>query len=283
MLQPKTTVFFFSVALIFNPLAAQIGYQINATARSQSMGNTGTGFQDINAIYQNAAGLISVKQASALFATEIRFGLRDLHPLSIAAVFPTQSSVFGFSFQNFSFDTYRENKLTVAYARRLAQKLNIGVDLSYLHLNLNEYGSQGLISLSLGLQATLFKDFIVATYLHNPMPIQLTAFDRTPSVLRLGLAYQLNKTVLICLDAEKDLHLPVAYKWGLEYCMLPILALRCGYTTYPSGFSVGFGYTFQKQFILDLALSQNNALGTTPSLSLRYQWGKEKKELKTKN
>ncbi len=262
------------ILLVFNGLSgslkAQIGYQIVGGAQSLSMGGASVGFQDAQAIFHNPAGLVGVTKPSALLTSEIKFGVKDLKPIGTAFILPTSSGVLGFSFQNYSFDTYRENKLGVAYARRLSSKFNIGVQLDYLRLKINEYGSINLLTFEIGCNTLIFKDLVLSAYVFNPLTVRLNEHERTPSVFRLGLGYTLNSKVLICLETEKDINFPASFKFGLAYKAVETLTLRCGFRTSPSMFSFGIGYSVNKHFTADVALTNHPYLGTTPALSLSY-------------
>ena len=262
------------ILLVFNGLSfclqAQIGYQIVGGAQSLSMGGASVGFQNEQAIFHNPAGLVGVTKSSALLTSEIKFGVKDLKPIGTAFVLPTSSGVLGFSFQNYSFETYRESKLGVAYARRLSSKFNIGIQLDYLRLNMNEYGSTNLLTFEIGCNTLISKDLVLSAYVFNPVSVRLNEEERTPSVFRLGLGYTLNPKVLICLETEKDVDFPASFKFGLAYKAVESVTLRCGFRTSPSVFSFGFGYLFKQHFTADVALTNHPYLGMTPALSLSY-------------
>lgn len=262
------------ILLIFNGLCwslkAQIGYQIVGGAQSLGMGGASVGFQDAQAIFHNPAGLVGVTKPIVLLTSEIKFGLKDLKPIGTAFILPTSSGVFGFSFQNYSFNAYRESKLGVAYARKLSSKFNLGVQLDYLRLKIGEYGSVNLLTFEIGCNTLIFRDLILSAYVFNSVSVRLNQDERTPSVFRLGLGYSLNSKVLICLETEKDINFPASFKFGLAYKAVETLTLRCGFRTNPSIFSFGIGYSINKHFSADVSLANHPYLGTTPSLSLNY-------------
>ncbi len=251
-------------------LHAQIGYQIVSGAQSLSMGGASIGFQDAQAIFHNPAGLVGVTHSSILLTSEIRFGLKDLKPIGTAFIVPTSSGILGFSFQNYTFDSYHESKVGVAYARRLSSKFNIGIQLDYMRLKINEYGSTNLLTFEIGCNTLIIKDLVLSAYIFNPLSVRLNEVERTPSVFRLGLSYTLNPKVLVCLETEKDINFPTSFKFGLAYQTVEALTLRCGFRTSPSIFSFGFSYKLNKHFTADCALANHPYLGMSPSLSLSY-------------
>lgn len=272
----KTALILLTLNGLVQPLTAQIGYQLVSSASSLSMGGASVAQQDEHSIFHNPAGLMGVTRSVALLSSEMRFGLKDLKPIGCAFVLPTASGVLGFTFQNFTFDTYRENKLGVAYARRLSAKFNVGVQLDYVHLKIDEYGSIGLLNFEIGCNTLILKDLVLAVSVFNPMAMKINEVERTPSVFRLGLAYTLNPKVLVCLETEKDVAVPAAFKFGFAYQAVESLTLRCGFRTAPSVFSFGLGYKVNKDFTIDIALANHAYLGITPALSLIYFIGKNK-------
>ena len=198
--------------------------------------------------------------------------------MSLAYVTPTQSSVFGFSFQNYTYDSFRENKLMVAYARRLTAKFNLGIHLDYLHLKVDEYGSKNLLTFGIGCNTWIFNNLVLSAYVYNPVSAKLNQDERTPSVFRLGLGYTINEKVLISVETEKNIYFAPSFKFGLSYQAAESLALRCGFRSSPNIFSFGLAYKINKNFTTDLALSNHAYLGMTPALSFNYSLGKEKGE-----
>jgi hypothetical protein len=257
-------------------LTAQVGYQLVGGAKSLGMGGTGVTFQDEQAIFHNPAGLVGVSRPTALLSSEIRFGIKDLKPIGCAFILPTSSSVLGFSFQNFRLDSYRESKLGLSYARRLASKFNIGIQIEYENFKIDEYGSSNLLNFNIGCQALIVKDLVLSASIFNPIPMKINESEQTPSVFRLGLGYSVNAKVLICLETEKDIAFPASYKFGFAYDVLESMTLRCGFRTPPSVFSFGLGYKINKNFTIDCALANHAYLGMTPALGLSYGFGQNK-------
>ena len=120
------------------------------------------------------------------------------------------------------------------------------------------------------------KDLVLSALIFNPLTIKINEDERTPSVLRLGLAYTINQKVLICLETEKDILFPASFKFGLAYKVVESMTLRCGFHTAPSVISFGLGYKINPNFTIDAALTNHPILGSTPALSLIYFWGKNK-------
>ncbi len=259
------------ILLIINSLneslMAQLGYQIVSGASSLSVGGASVSFQNEQAIFHNPAGLVGVSKPNILLASEIKMGITDLKPIGCAFIKPTSSGTFGFSFQNYSFENFHENLLGVAYARRLSSKFNVGIQLDYLHLSIGEYGSTNILAFTVGCNTFITNDLVLSASIFNQLS---SSFDdkQHPSVFRLGLGYNLNSKVLICLETEKDIDFHSSFKFGLAYQVVETLTLRCGFHTAPSSFSFGFGYHLNKNIKIDAALASHPNLGLTPALGV---------------
>ncbi|MBL7818128.1 MAG: hypothetical protein JNL70_24170 [Saprospiraceae bacterium] len=264
--------------LYIQAINAQIGYQLVEGANSKAMGGIGVMFQGAKAIFQNPAGLITTSEPTLIAASEIRQGLKELRPMAFAAILPAQSAVFGMVYQTFHFEDYRESKLGLAYSRRMTSNFNIGLQLDYLRLRINEYGVVNLLTFEIGSNVLITKDLMLSAYVFNPVAVRINETEeRTPSVFRLGLGYQLNTKVSLCLETEKDIYFAPSYKFGLAYQTTESINIRCGFRTQPTVFSLGIDYRIGKRASIDMALSNHTYLGATPAINLNYSFEKEKR------
>jgi hypothetical protein len=255
---------------------AQIGYRLVSGGKSAGMSNATSAISSADAVFQNPAALALLTRQMATVATEMRFGVAELKPIGMGFIQPTKSGVFGFSLQHFGFSAFQEQKLGIALARRFSEKLDVGIQLDYLHLQAPNYGNAHLLTFEIGCNSLITKDLVLAVYVYNPLSIRIAEADRVPSVFRIGVAYSVNKYVVVATEIEKTVVDAVNINFGLDYKITETVAARCGFSSQPARFSLGIGYYLSKNFILDMALSHQSLLGSTPSLSLTYAFGKEK-------
>ena len=83
--------------------------------------------------------------------------------------------------------------------------------------------------------------------------------------MRLGLSYQMNDKVQLCLEAEKNIDAKASIKMGMDYQALDPLFVRCGIQTNPTILTFGFGLQW-KSFMLDFSTTQHAVLGYSPNL-----------------
>ena len=259
---------------------AQIGYRFVSGGQSAAMSNAVLAMSIPDAVFQNPAALIYITRPTATVATEMRFGVKELRPVGVGFILPTKSGVFGCSIQHFGFSAFQQQKIGLAFAKRFSEKLNIGIQLDYLHLQASGYGNANILTFEIGCNTLITKELTLAFYVFNPLAVRLSESERTPSVFRLGAAYSMNNKIMITAEIEKSIIDAASFRMGFDYKVAETVAVRCGFSSLPASFSVGIGYFLSKNCVIDAALSHQSALGSTPSLSLSYVFGKEKSEIR---
>ncbi len=269
--------FFF--LLFLGKSAAQIGYRLVNGGQSAGMSNAISAVASADAVFQNPASLIYTYRPTLTVATEMRLGVKELRPIGIGFIQPTQSGVFGFSLQHFGFSAFQQQKLAAAYARRFSEKISVGIRLDYLHLQAPDYGNAHLLTFEIGCNTLITKYLTLAVYVFNPLGVRLGESEKTPSVFRLGAAYSVNKYVVLAAEIEKSIIDAPNFCFGFEYKIAEKIAVRCGFSSLPTSFSVGIGYFLSHNCVINLSLSHQSLIGSTPSVSLNYAFGKEKSEM----
>jgi hypothetical protein len=263
-------------AFFIEHITAQIGYRLVSGGQSAAMNNAVLAVPSADAVFQNPASLLFITRPTATLATEMRFGVKELRPIGVGFIQPTKSGVFGFSLQHFGFSAFQQQKLGVAFARRFSEKLNVGIQLDYLHLQSPDYGNAHLLTFEIGCNTLITKDLMLAAYVYNPLAIRVSESERDPSVFRLGMAYSVNQKVILAAEIEKNLVEAANFRFGMDYKITETVAVRCGFSSLPVSFSFGIGYRFSKKFVIDAALSHQALLGSTPAVSFSYAFGSEK-------
>ena len=267
----KIYISFLFLFILGNQLIAQNGTIAVAGARGAAMGNTGLAFSDINSIFRNQAGLAYLSGYASILSAEQRFLLSEISVLSAGAALSNKKwGAFGLSLGYFGFSDFNEQKIGLAYARKLFKTLAIGVQFDFLNTRIKEYGSKGVLTFEAGLHAKITKELHLAAHLFSPREIAITEEESIPTVFQLGLAYLPSTKITFTLEAEKDLNLALQIKSGLEYRPVESIALRVGAGTQPSIFSFGVGYLTKSGFRIDLAARYHQVLGITPSISISF-------------
>lgn len=281
-MKKQFTFFLFFTFSFLLGLAAQNGTPNIAGARGAAMGNTGITFTDINSIFSNQAGLANMKGLAAAISGEQRFLLTEINSLSAGVAYGKGFGTFGLSLGYYGFKDYNEQKIGLAYARKLFDKLSIGLQFDFLNTQIAEYGSKGLVTFEIGLQSQITKKIHLAAHVFSPATISVTEDDVLPTVFKLGGAYLPSDRVTFLIEVEKDLDYPVQVKAGLEYQILDAVSLRAGVGTNPTLMSFGVGYQLKSGLSIDVGARVHQVLGVMPAVGMVFQGaGKKKKSKKT--
>jgi len=257
--------------IIAIPLFAQNGTPTVAGARGLAMGDASVTFRDINSAFSNQAGLAFLDGTSFTAFGEQRFLLAEIGSYSAALAYPTNSGTFGLVINYFGYENYNEQKIGLAYARKLFEGVAIGAQVDYLGTRIPEYGSTGKVTFELGVQADLLEKFIIGAHIFSPIRTQLTddEIDVIPTQLNVGITYLPTEKVMIALELEKDFDYTASFKGGIEYQLVDELSLRVGVGTNPTQNGFGIGIHVGKLDI-DIAAAYHQLLGFTPGISVSY-------------
>jgi hypothetical protein len=253
----------------------QRGFTSAQGARSVAMANTGSTMLGIEAILNNQAGLYKLNGIGVIAATEQRFLLEELNAISFGLAYGNNSlGAVGLMVSNFGFDEYREQKIGLAYSRKLFDNLSIGGQLDLLHVNIAGYGSSSNLTFELGAITDITKEVSIGFHVFSPSEINITDQATVPTKIILGVAYKPSKKIQIVTEVEKIVDRDYTFRMGVDYAIVDALSLRAGYGTGPAMLSFGLGYNINKKLSFDGSFTNHETLGITPSGSLIYQGNK---------
>lgn len=246
-------------------------------ARASALGNSAVTLSDVWASSHNQAALAELKNSSAGIFFDNRFLLSELSIKGFAFALPVKSSgVFSVSATYFGYNLYNEQKAGLAFAKKLGNKISIGIQLDYLSTYIaDDYGSRSTFAAEAGILAEPFDKLKIGVHVFNPTSAKLAAYDdeRIPVIFRLGMSYSFSEKVLLCAETEKDISYAASFKAGIEYHPVEQLYLRGGIASDPLLSSFGFGLKL-KSFKLDFSSSFHQTLGFTPQLAITYDFTK---------
>jgi hypothetical protein len=276
-----TTAALFSLLFCTSTAFAQLGMPSIAGAAGAGAGDASVAYTNINSAIGNQAGLAFLEKWSATAFYESRFGLADAAFMGGAAAIPLRKAgIFGLTVNSFGkSDRYAEQKLGLAYARKLAPNFSIGGQLDYVALVIPQYGNKSYVTFELGLLAQVMPKLKVGVHAYSPIRQRINETEYIPTVLSAGAAYEPNKKCLITAEYEQDMRNYPVFKAGVDYRIAPVLAIRLGIGTSrvaelglasPARVSGGFSLYLSK-VIIDMAAQYHSQLGYTPSVGLRWQ------------
>jgi hypothetical protein len=249
-------------------------------ARTTAMGKAGVTASDIFSVYNNQAGLGFLQATQAALHYENRFIASEMNLGAALFATPVKSAgTIGFDFCSFGYSEYRENRVGVAWGKRLSEYVSIGAQVCYQNVRIAKYGSTGAITAELGLLANPLEHLWIGAHVfnftyskffsdqyHEPLPVEFN----------VGLSYELVKKATLTLQSEINAERDITLKSGLEFWVASPFAARLGVQLKPVQLYAGFGYVY-KHITLDAAFSCHEVLGYTPQLSFVYNFAQKKK------
>ena len=266
----------FQILLVFLFVSTQIHASDNypAGARSLALANASVSLIDVWSTFHNQATLAGISNISGAIYYESKFGIDKLALAAGTFVLPALSGTVGLSYRQFGKGTFKETKMGLAYARRLSERLNAGLQFDYFSNQFPENDRAfGFVTFELGVSYKINKEFLLAAHVFNPVSAGFetnSGKQKMPAVFRMGGSFRPHETVLILAEVEKNGQREVDFKSGLEFVPLNHLAFRIGISGSPYQFYGGMGYSFG-QITTDIAFSYHGNLGFTPSVSLQFK------------
>ena len=268
----KPVYLFFIMVLGYMPYIIASNDLVTIGARSAGMGNAGVMLSDFSSVFNNQAGLAFLRTVSVGFHHRSGF-VREMDRQALGIVVPTSSGTLASSFSYYGYSHYHETKAGLAYGRYLAKNLAAGVQIDYFNTRITGiYGSADVLTFEAGMMYKVTEQFYVGSHVFNPVRMGIGEMEEAiPTVFRLGIGYHFTETVLVCLEAEKDLEKEVIPKVGIEYQPLGGVFIRTGMSANPVMNFFGMGYSWSS-FHVDVAFSYHQILGYLPDFSLRYEF-----------
>jgi hypothetical protein len=232
---------------------------------------------DIFSFTSNQASLAQLKNAAAGVYGERRFMLSELNNYNAAIGLPTHSGNFGLKAGYSGFSDYNETQIGLAYARRLGNKVDIGVQFNYNGIRIAGYGSASAVSFEAGSIFHITDKLHTGFHVSNPVGGKFgkDQQEKLPSVYTVGFGYDASEKFLFSAEVIKEEDQPVNVNAGVQYKFIPQLLARAGMSSATSSAWIGLGLSL-RSFRLDVTTSYHPQLGITPGLLLLFNFkGKE--------
>ncbi len=248
----------------------QNGSPLPAGARGMAMGNTGISNQDIHSIFTNVGGLAFLQGTQFAIFGEQRFVGTGINNLAVGAAHSLGSGTFGLTIQNYGVNDYNEQKVGLSYARKLFDKLSMGVQFDFLNTRITDYGSAAVFTFEIGFVAPINKELSVGARVFSPMRVTITDDEEVPGLLGIGFSYHPSKKVTFNGEVEKGIDTNLSIRAGVEYQIHSVVSLRVGGAANPTLATFGLGFRISDQFSMDIATTYHQVLGLSPGIGIRY-------------
>lgn len=262
----------FLMLVVFYNSSYATGINGQGGGRSAGMSNSTVAVSDPWSVFNNQAGLASLKTASAGFYYENRFLMKELDYKAAFFAYPLREGTFATSISHYGFGAWNESKAGLAYARSFGKYFMAGAQLDYIHIGKEEpYGNRNTITFEAGIISKLTTRLSLGAHIFNPVNASISKMtdEKLTAVLRFGAVYSVSEKFIITAEAEKEIDHQLCFKSGFEYHAYEALRIRAGVNTGLSSFSFGAGINYRK-FLLDFSASYHQVLGFSPQSSLTY-------------
>jgi hypothetical protein len=259
---------FFMIFSVFGQNAVEI---LPAGARSIGMANTGLTHSDAWSIFNNPGSLARLQHSKMSTGYDHRFQLNELTTIHAGLTISRSKYAIGLGASSFGGEEYNQRNLALVFSHQLGIT-SLGIKVNYLQTSIEGFGRSANPVVEIGGVAELSPNLLFGAHIYNPIPINIdkTSENNLPIFMKVGLAFLINEKVNLNTEVEKDLLLPPLVKVGLEYQVLPILALRIGAQPQQKNIFYGLGFS-PSRFEFHLASGQNLNLGRTFHFSLSYR------------
>lgn len=171
--------------------------------------------------------------------------------------------------QHAGIDGYSEQRISLSYARRLFDKLNVAATFDFNRNSAEEYENLYAASWAISLHAPLMKQLSLGAYIYNPLGVE-SDLD-LPSMIRADLLYSPSEKLGMAIEVEKDWRHDVRFKAGFNYRIHPRLAVRWGVSTSPSLVHAGISWNILNNMALTGGWRYHSKLGSSYAASLSSQ------------
>jgi hypothetical protein len=232
----------------------------------------------------NQAALAGTKQAGIGVFGERRFMLQETGVYTLAAALPTRLGNVGIQLNTAGFKNFRENKIGLAYARKLGKRVDVGVQFNYYGYSIPVYGKASAINFEIGALFHLSDHLNAGIHVYNPVGGKIgksaagpgSGKEKLASVYKAGLGYDASDNFFISSEIVKEEDKAVNVIAGLQYRFAKQFFAKAGFMSGSGTAWAGAGLGW-KNMRLDIASGYHPQLGFSPGILL-YMHFKSKAE-----
>ena len=217
----------------------------------------------------NQAALAGVKNAGIGIYGERRFMLSETSVYTLAGSLPTRLGNFGLMINYAGFKNFNENKIGLAYARKLGKFLDVGVQFNYYSYRIPSYGNASTINFEIGAMMHVTDKLNAGIHVYNPVSGKLgkNSGEKLASAYKMGIGYDASDKFFISSEIIKEEDKPVNVIAGLQYRFAKQFFARAGFISETTSAYAGAGVAW-KNLRLDISSSYHPQLGFSPGILL---------------
>ena len=217
----------------------------------------------------NQAALAQSKNAGIGVFGERRFLLGETSAYTLAVSLPTRLGNFGIQLNYAGFKNFNENKIGLAYARKLGKLVDVGVQFNYYGYRIPSYGNASTINFEIGALLHVTDKLNAGIHVYNPVGGKLgkNREEKIASAYKLGLGYDASEKFFISAEIIKEEDKQVNVTGGLQYQFAKQFFAKAGFISESGAPYAGAGVGW-KNLRLDVSSSYHPQLGFSPGILL---------------
>jgi hypothetical protein len=222
----------------------------------------------------NQAALARVRSAGIGVFGERRFMLSETSAYTLGASLPTRLGNVAIQVNYAGFKNFNENKIGLAYARKLGRLLDVGVQFNYYGYRIPAYGNASAINFEIGAMLHLTERLNAGIHVYNPVggkPGASTSLsmgdEKLAAAYKFGLGYDASDKFFISSEIIKEEGKAVNIIAGLQYQFAKQFFVKAGFISESTTGYAGAGIAW-KNLRLDISSSYHPQLGFSPGLLL---------------
>lgn len=227
----------------------------------------------------NQAALAQTKHAGIGVFGESRFILKETSVYTLATAVPTRLGNIGVQINYAGFKNFRENKIGLAYARKLGKLVDVGVQFNYYGYSIPGYGKASAINFEIGAMFHLTDKLNAGIHVYNPVGGKFgktsTALspdeEKLASSYKAGLGYDVSDKFFISSEIIKEEGKAVNIVAGLQYQFAKQFFAKGGFISESGSAYAGAGVGW-KNLRLDISSNYHPQLGFSPGILLMMRF-----------
>jgi hypothetical protein len=253
------------VSLSAQPIAEMSG------AYQQSLGGISSTMTGVHAVFANPAGIATADSFGLEVAYANPFSLTGYQRVVGGVVLPLQTAgVFAVSARQERVASLSNSVVSLSYARRLSDKLRLGIQADWVQLAIDGFGSTSAILPEIGIQYDAIEQVTLSAHIIAPGEIALIDDQPIPSQLELGMLYQPSRKVDCHVAMRKVVDRPAEIIGAIDYRVHDRLGIHLGANAGTGSVSAGASIGLLSGLQLHCAFVYHERLGATPAVG--GQW-----------
>lgn len=248
--------------------------QQNMGGRIGAMAEAGVVLVDTWSINANQAGMRAI--VKPVFSVAYQRNVFSTQIVTESATFqlPVKAYTLGFGVSNYGFESYKVQQISLAVAKSFGPNLSAAIRFNYHEVRIPAYSKSSTYTADVGFLYQFSKRIGIGAHVQNVSNSTFTNtanFSPIPLLIAIGLSYKSTEQLLLVAALQQSLNQTPQPKLGIEYQLIPALALRGGLSFNQLKQFAGMGLKIKKM-CFDWSITSQNTLGAGSQISFQYEF-----------